>query len=229
MEIEINSNDHKISNNKLQYYFHDITKFENNSVSLTECIFYSHFENIKSYYSMKVKKGDGLYHIDFIDSQLEISDFNNILPDHLIKFNIQTEYETPKIKIISDINTYSILIFIEKGLELHLDDNFKKILGFDYSILKSTMQRSNVVPKVNKLNYIKIFLNIVDNKIDENYLTKVFAQSSVGNLNLYSQNSIYKRKNILNTEFEYIEVTFLNENNEVIPFKDFFSISLFIK
>ena len=28
MEIEINSNDHKISNNKLQYYFNDITKFE---------------------------------------------------------------------------------------------------------------------------------------------------------------------------------------------------------
>ena len=37
---------------------------------------------------MKVKKGDDLYHIDFIDSQLEISDINNILQDHLIKFNI---------------------------------------------------------------------------------------------------------------------------------------------
>ena len=58
------------------------------------------------------------------------------------------------------------------------------------------MQRSNVVPKVNKLNYIKIFLNIVDNKIEENYLAKVFVQSSVGNLNLYRQDSIYKRKNI---------------------------------
>ena len=45
------------------------------------------------------------------------------------------------------------------------------------------MQRSNVTPKVNKLNYIKIILNIVDNKIEENYLTKVFVQSSVGNLN----------------------------------------------
>ena len=66
------------------------------------------------------------------------------------------------------------------------------------------MQRSNVTPKVNKLKYIKIFLNIVDNKIEENYLTKVIVQSSVGNLNLYTQNSIYKRKNILNTQFEYI-------------------------
>ena len=54
------------------------------------------------------------------------------------------------------------------------------------------MQRSNITPKVNKLNYIKIFLNTVDNKIEENYSTKIFVQSSVGNLNLYSQNSIHK-------------------------------------
>ena len=56
MEIEINSNDHKISNYKLRYYFNDTTKFENNTVSLMECIFHSYFENIKSYYSMRVKK-----------------------------------------------------------------------------------------------------------------------------------------------------------------------------
>ena len=79
MEIEINSNDHKISNNKLRYYFNDITKFENNSVSLMESISYSYFENVKSYYSMKVKKEGGFYNINFIDSQLEISDINNIL------------------------------------------------------------------------------------------------------------------------------------------------------
>ena len=143
------------------------------------------------------------------------------MQDHLIKFNIQNEDEKPKMQIISDVNTYSVLIFVEKGFELHIDENFQKILGFNYSILKNIMQRSNKTPQVNKLNYIKIFLNIVDNRIEENYLTKIFVQFSVGNLNLCSQNSIYKRKNILNTEFEFIEVTFLNENNEVIPFKDF--------
>ena len=147
----------------------------------------------------------------------------------MIKFNIQNEDETPKIQIISNVNTCSVLIFVEKGFELHIDENFQKILGFDYSILKNVMQRSNVTPKVNRLNYIKIFLNIVDNKIEENYLTKVFVQSSVGNFNFYRQDSIYKRKNILNTQFEFIEVTFLNENNKIIALKDFFSILLFIK
>ena len=142
---------------------------------------------------------------------------------------MQTEDKTAKIQIISDVNTYSVLIFIEKGFELHLDNNFQRILGYDYLTLKNVMQRSNVTPKVNKLTYIKIFLNIVDNKTQENYLTKVFVQSSFCNLNLFTQNSIYKTKNILNTQFEYIEVTFLNESNEAIQFKDFFSISLFIE
>ena len=118
MEIEINSNQHKISNKKLRYYFNDITKFENNTVSLMECIFYSYFENIKSYYSVQVKKDDNLYHIDFIDSRLEISDINNILQDHLIKLNMQNEDETLKIQIISDVNTYAVLIFNEKGLQI---------------------------------------------------------------------------------------------------------------
>ena len=118
MEIEINSNQHKISNKKLRYYFNDIIKFENNTVSLMECIFYSYFENIKSYYSVQVKKDDNLYHIGFIDSRLEISDINNILQDHLIKLNLQNEDETPKIQIISDVNTYAVLIFNEKGLQI---------------------------------------------------------------------------------------------------------------
>ena len=121
----------------LRYYFNDIAKFENNNVSLVECIFYSYFENIKSNYSMKVKKEGGFYNINFIDCHLEISDINNILQDHLIKFYIQTEDETPKIQIISDVNTYSVLIIVEKALELHIDENFQKILGFDYSILKN--------------------------------------------------------------------------------------------
>ena len=76
----------------------------------------------------------------FIDASIrKYFDINNILQDHLIKFNLQTEDETPKIQIISDVNTYSVLIFIEKGFELHLDNNFQRILGYDYPILKNVM------------------------------------------------------------------------------------------
>ena len=83
---------------------------------------------------------------------------------------------------------------LKKDLNFILIKNFQNILGFDYSILKNVMPRSNKTPKVNRLNYIEVFLNTVYNKIEENYITKVFVQSSVGNLNLYRQDSIYKRK-----------------------------------
>ena len=82
MEIDINSDEHKISNNKLRYYFDDITKFENNKVSIMECMFCTYFENIESNYSMRVKYDGGFYNINFIDSQLEIFDINNILQDN---------------------------------------------------------------------------------------------------------------------------------------------------
>ena len=128
MEIEINSNDHKISNNKLRYYFNDTARFENNSISLMECIFYTYFENIKETYSMKVKKDNDFYNIDFIDSQLEICDINNNLQNHSIKFGLQSEDDNPKIQIIADVNTYSILILIEKDWNFILIKIFKEFL-----------------------------------------------------------------------------------------------------
>ena len=182
---------------------------------------YTYFESIKESYSMKVKKDNDFYNIDFIDSQLEISDINNNLQNHLIKFDLQSEDDNPKIQIIADVNTYSILIFIEKGLELHIDKDFQRIFGHSYGILRNTIQRSDLTPNVNELNYIKIFLNIVDNKTEENYLSKVFVKSSVGRLNSFNENSIYKQKPILNANFDYIEVTFINEKNEEISFKYF--------
>ena len=46
---------------------------------------------------MKVKKDNDFYNIDFIDSQLEISDINNNLQNHLIKFGLQSEDDNPKV------------------------------------------------------------------------------------------------------------------------------------
>ena len=106
-------------------------------------------------------------------------------------------------------------------MELHIDKNFQRIFGYSYGILRTTIQRSDLTPNVNKLNYIKNFLNIVDNKTEENHLSKVFVKSSVGGLNLFNGNSIYKRKPILNTNFDYMEVTFLNEKMKKSPLKIF--------
>ena len=46
----------------------------------------------------------------------------------------------PIISIIADINTFKIIILVERGYKLHLDDNFAHMLGFSNKILKKDLQ-----------------------------------------------------------------------------------------
>ena len=85
---------------------------------------------------MKVKNDNTFYNISFIDSMLEVEDINRIINDELIRHELLTEDDPPIIDIIGDVNTFKIIILVERGYELHLDDNFGKMLGFTKKILK---------------------------------------------------------------------------------------------
>ena len=61
---------------------------------------------------------------------LEVHDIDKIINDELIRHKLLTEDDPPIISILSDINTFKIIILIEDGYELYLDDNFSKMLGF---------------------------------------------------------------------------------------------------
>ena len=83
---------------------------------------------------MKIEKINIFYTISFIDSMLEIEDINKIINEELIRFELLTEDDPPIINIIGDVNTFKIIILVERGYELYLDDNFAKMLGFSYKI-----------------------------------------------------------------------------------------------
>ena len=55
-ELILNSNEHKIDVNKLQYEFKSPVRFDNSSISLTQGIFNNFFHNVKQNYEMKIKK-----------------------------------------------------------------------------------------------------------------------------------------------------------------------------
>ena len=55
---------------------------------------------------------------------------------NLIRHELLTEDDNPRISIIADINTFKIIVLIEDGYELYLDDNFATMLGFSDKILK---------------------------------------------------------------------------------------------
>ena len=227
-KLILNSNENKVDSNKLRYEFKSPIRFDNSFMSLNQAIFYNFFHNVKEFYHMKVKKDNKFYTISFIDAMLEVEDINKIINNELIKQELLTEDDNPIISIIADINTFKILILIEDGYELHLDDNFARILGFSDKILKKYLQRSDLIPQVNPINYLKIYCNIIDNKNNPYYLTDVFIQSGVGQLTVYKEESIYAKEKIINDTFNYIEFEFLDEKNNKIELLDHFSISVYI-
>ena len=227
-KLILNSNENKVDTNKLRYEFKSPIRFDNSFMSLNQAIFYNFFHNVKESYQMKVKKDNKFYTISFIDAMLEVEDINKIINNELIKQKLLTEDDNPVISIIADINTFKILILIEDGYELHLDDNFSRMLGFSNKILKKYLQRSDLVPQVNPINYLKIYCNIIDNKNNPYYLTDVFIQSGVGQLTVYKEESIYAKEKIINDTFNYIEFEFLDEKNNKIDLLDHFSISVYI-
>ena len=191
-------------------------------------IFYNFFHNVKRDYEMKVKKDDTYYNISFIDSMLEVEDINKIINDELIRHKLLTEDDPPIISIIADMNTFKIIVLVEIGYEFHLDNNFAHMLGFAYKILKKDLQRSDLIPQINKINYLEIYSNIIDNKHNPYYLSNIFIKSNVSELTVYNENNIYKKQKIINDVFNYIEIEIFDEKNQKIETADYFSVSLYI-
>ena len=126
-----------------------------------------------------------------------------------------------------DVNRYAILIVIKKDCVLELDDNFMDLFGFEKNIFEEGYHRSSKRPNLDKTKFLKIYCNLVDNKEDYEFLTNVFIKNNIGDQTIYENNNIYKRKNILNTTVNYIEICIKNENNEDIIMKDLFQINLY--
>ena len=224
----INSYEHKVDSNKLRYEFKSPIRFDNSFISLTQAIFYNFFHNVKESYEMKVKKDNTFYIISFIDSMLEVHDIDKIINDELIRHKLLKEDDPPIISILSDINTFKIIILIEEGYELYLDDDFTEILGFSDKILKRYSQRSNLTPQINSINYLKIYCNIIDNKNNPYYLSNVFIKSGLAEITVYTESSIFKKRKIIDDNFNYIEFEFLDEKNNKIELTNYFSISVYI-
>ena len=227
-ELILNSNEHKIDSNKLRYEFKSPIRFDNSFMSLTQAIFYNFFHNVKESYQMKVKKDNTYYTIAFIDSMLEVDDINTIINDELIRHELLTGDDNPIISILTDINTFKIIVLVEDGYELYLDDNFSKMLGFSNKVLKRYLQRSDLIPQINAINYLKIYCNLIDNKNNPYYLSNVFIKSGLAELTVYNEQSIFKKQKIINDSFDYIEFEFLDEKNNKIDMTDYFSISVYI-
>ena len=225
MEIILNSNENKISDNCLRYNFKQPIRFNNQYISLTNMIFYNFFPNIDENYKLKVKYTNREIEINFKKGAYNVSDISNIINLELKENSIDIE---DPIKMIVDINQYKILIIIKEDFKLILDKNFMKLLGFSKYVINPGYNRSDLIPQIDKIKYLKIYCNIVDNKNSNKHLTNVFIKNGIGDLVTYDNFNAYKRQKIMETDFDFIDICIKNQDNKNIELTDFWEISLYI-
>ena len=225
MEYILNSNDHKVTNNCLRYNFKNPIRFINQKISLMSIVFYNYFENVEDNFYMVVKHNNRMIILNFKNGSYNISDINQIIDDSIQeKFNIT---EKP-ITISVDVNRYAILIIVEENWELQLDKNFMNLLGFSNGFIKEGYNRNDLIPNVDKVKFLKLYCNLVDNREDNEFLTNVFINGDISEQVTYENDNIYKSKNILNSTFNYIEIRIKDQNNRPVNMKDLFQISVYI-
>ena len=227
MEYILSSDQHKFKNNCLRYTFQKPIRFQNQYISLTSMVFYSYFENMTDKFKLIIKNKTQSYAIKFKNGSYNVSDISKII-DNEIKENFNDISENEKyVQIVIDVNRYAILIIIKENWVLELDKNFMNLFGFEKNIFQKGYHRSVKIPNLDKTKFLKIYCNLVNNKEDNEFLTNVFIKNNISDQIIYENDNIYKRKRILDTSFNYIEVCIKNEKNQDIIMKDFFQISLY--
>ena len=178
-EFILNSIDHKINDNTLRFYFKKPIRFTNSNISLTNAIFYNYFPNIFDDYKIYVNYNNETTIVNFSKGAYNVEDISNIIN---LELNEKYNFKENKINIVTDINKYSILFILEEGFTIVLDENFKKLFGFSNGIINKTYTRSNLTPNVDRVKYLKIFSNIVDNINDSNFLSNIYINSDVSQI-----------------------------------------------
>ena len=188
-------------------------------------VFYNYFENITDKFYMSVKHSNKIITIRFQYSSYNVSDINQIINDTIQKkFNIT---EQP-ITISIDVNRYAILIIVEENWELQLDKNFMNLFGLSNGVITEGYNQSDLILNVDKVKFLKLYCNLVDNTAGNEFLTNFFIKGGISDQMTYENDNIYKSKNILNSLFNYIKICIKDQNNRPVNMKDFFQISVYI-
>ena len=221
----LNSIDHKINDNTLRFTFKKPIRFVNSNISLTNAVFSNYFPNVFDDWKIYVNYNNQTTIINFSKGAYNVSDINNIIN---LELNEKYDFKEDKINIVTDVNKYSILVILEEGFTIVLDENFKKLFGFSNGIINKTYIRSDLTPNIDRVKFLKIFSNIVDNINDNNFLSNIYTKSDVGNVITFDESNIYRKQKIYENTFRFLEIYIKDQNNRNIEMKDFFQISVYI-
>ena len=189
-EFILNSNDHKINNNTLRFNFKKPIRFTNSNISLTNAIFYNYFPNINENYKLFVSYNNQTTIVNFSKGAYNVNDINNVIN---LELNEKYDFKEDKINIIIDVNQYSILVILEEGFAIILDENFLKLFGFSKGIINKTYTRFDLTPNIDSVKYLKICPNLVDNTNDDQFLSSKYINNDISNLITFNETNIFRK------------------------------------
>ena len=91
-----------------------------------------------------------------------------------------------------------------------------RLLGFSNYLINLGYNRSDLILRIDRTKYLRIYCNIVDNKNDNEHLTEVFIKNGIGELIVYDNFNIFKKQKIMESEFNFIEICVKNQDNKNI-------------
>ena len=224
-EFILNSIDHKINDNTLRFDFKKPIRFTNSNISLIHAKFFNYFPNVFDDWKIYVNYNNQTTIVNFSKGAYNVEDINNIIN---LELNEKYNFKEDKINIVTDVNKYSILIILEEGFTIVLDNNFKELFGFSNGIINKSYTRSDLTPNVDRVKYLKIYSNIVDNINDSNFLSDIDIDSGVSNIVTFKESNIYRKQKIYENTFRFLEINIKDQNNRNIEMTDFFKISVYI-
>ena len=224
-EFILNSIDHKINDNTLRFNFKKPIRFTNSNISLIHAKFFNYFPNVFDDYKIYVNYNNETTIINFSKGAYNVNDINNIIN---LELNEKYDFKEDKINIVTDVNRYSILIILEEGFTIILDENFKNLFGFSNGIINKSYTRSDLTPNIDRVKYLKIYSNIIDNINDSNFLSDIDIDSGVSNIVTFKESNIYRKQKIYENTFRFLEIYIKDQNNRNIEMTDFFKISVYI-
>ena len=91
------------------------------------------------------------------------------------------------------------------------------------NIFEEGYHRSTKTPNLDKTKFLKIYCNLVDNKEDNMFLSNIFIKNNIGEQIIYENYNNFKRKRILDTSFNYIDVCVKNQKKSRYSYDRFIS------
>ena len=218
--------------NKFVYNFTDKLdlKNPNKNIALANLSIYCTWKNVKSDYNnnkFKISASRWNDTFDVPDASYSIAALQNYF-EYIIKKHETIADVSPVLIYANEINN-RIVFKIKSGYKLQLlSKETMRLLGSTTNSIDKD-KNSELVPKLESVDLVLVHCNLVNNSYQQasKVLFTFVPNKKYGQLITVSPHSLIMLKTV-NTEFSFIEIWFMDQDNRPLEIEDSVNISLII-